>query len=260
MTLSTFGYLLLILLIGTLRFQIALYVVPFFGPGVLQGIPRRLVTVASVVIVWPILLPAAMETRPDFFHLVALAGKEVILGSLIGLFCGVIFWAVESAGEYIDLQRGSTAAGVFNPMFGATNSPLGNLIVRLYGVIFWASGGFIVFLTIILTSFELYPPYELLPAFGHHTVNLVTSLVGSIFLLSILFAAPILIIFLLTDLSLGLMNRFVPQLNVFFLSMSIKSALGLFFLTFYLAIMLAVFNEKIFHVDEVLAFLKAVFP
>jgi type III secretion protein T len=49
-----------------------------------------------------------------------------------------------------------------------------------------------------------------------------------------LIAAPVIIIMFLATLGLGFVNRTAPQLNVFFLSMPVKSALGIAMLVIYL--------------------------
>ena len=51
---------------------------------------------------------------------------------------------------------------------------------------------------------------------------------------TVVIAAPVIIIMFLATLGLGLVNRTAPQLNVFFLSMPIKSALGIAMLVIYL--------------------------
>ena len=47
-------------------------------------------------------------------------------------------------------------------------------------------------------------------------------------------SAPVIIVMFLATLGLGLVNRTAPQLNVFFLSMPVKSALGVAMLIVYL--------------------------
>ena len=51
---------------------------------------------------------------------------------------------------------------------------------------------------------------------------------------TVVISAPVIIIMFLATLGLGLVNRTAPQLNVFFLSMPIKSALGIAMLVIYL--------------------------
>ena len=50
----------------------------------------------------------------------------------------------------------------------------------------------------------------------------------------VVIAAPVIIVMFLATIGLGLVNRTAPQLNVFFLSMPVKSALGIALLIVYL--------------------------
>jgi type III secretion protein T len=51
---------------------------------------------------------------------------------------------------------------------------------------------------------------------------------------TVIIATPVIMVMFLATLGLGFVNRTAPQLNVFFLSMPVKSALGIAFLIIYL--------------------------
>ena len=51
---------------------------------------------------------------------------------------------------------------------------------------------------------------------------------------TVVISAPVIIVMFLATLGLGFVNRTAPQLNVFFLSMPVKSALGVAMLVVYL--------------------------
>lgn len=51
---------------------------------------------------------------------------------------------------------------------------------------------------------------------------------------TVVISAPAIIVMFLATIGLGLVNRTAPQLNVFFLSMPVKSALGIALLIVYL--------------------------
>ena len=51
---------------------------------------------------------------------------------------------------------------------------------------------------------------------------------------TVVISAPVIIVMFLATIGLGLVNRTAPQLNVFFLSMPVKSALGVAMLIVYL--------------------------
>jgi flagellar biosynthetic protein FliR len=51
---------------------------------------------------------------------------------------------------------------------------------------------------------------------------------GGVLSIGVQLAAPAMIALLLTDLFFGIVNRVAPQINVFFLSLPVKMAVGLF--------------------------------
>lgn len=73
-----------------------------------------------------------------------------------------------------------------------------------------------------------------------------------LFRLALAFAMPALLVMLLVDVALGLVNRSAPQLNVFFLSMPIKSLLGLLMLLLALSTAFAPLIERMRGLERVL--------
>jgi type III secretion protein T len=77
--------------------------------------------------------------------------------------------------------------------------------------------------------------------------------------MSVLFGAPFLIVFLLIDVGLGLMNRFVPQLNIFFFSMPVKSGVTFFLLIFYTTTLVWILDANMFTQEKLLMNLRSFF-
>ena len=73
-----------------------------------------------------------------------------------------------------------------------------------------------------------------------------------LFLHMLLLAGPISAACLLTDVSLGLMNRFASQLNVYVLSMPIKCGLASFLLCVYLGLLLHYGTNMFAHVNRLI--------
>jgi type III secretion protein T len=88
--------------------------------------------------------------------------------------------------------------------------------------LFMAGGGFLLFVGVLLESFAIWPVARLslvpkLQGFTWFEQHL-AGLMG----LALLLAAPALVVMFAVDLSLGLINRFAPQLNLMSVSMSLK--------------------------------------
>jgi len=71
-----------------------------------------------------------------------------------------------------------------------------------------------------------------------------------------LIAAPIAIVLFLVEFGLGLMNRFAQQLNVFSLSMPIKSGIAAFLLILYLSFMAELFQIEIIKTHKIFEYFE----
>jgi type III secretion protein T len=155
--------------------------------------------------------------------LVPLFAKEAFIGGALGFFFGGILWAFEAAGALIDTKAGTTQAQVQDPMSGQTTTLNGALFGRLAGFVFMAGGGFMLMVGTLLESYTLWPVRSKMPALAENGVRLFESEFGRIMLLTLLVAAPALVLLYVVEGVLGLMNRFAQQLNVFSLSQSLKT-------------------------------------
>src|SRR5262249_54046837 len=151
--------------------------------------------VSSEAMVVPILLPAVLGQKysSSLLSIGALAVKEALIGTILGAVAAILFWAIDSAAEFVDLQRGATSAGVFNPQFGTISSPLSGLFSRLIAAVFYAGGGLLVFIGALLTSYQLFPPLSFFPQWSPGAFNILAALYQNYFQLAVLYAAPLLV-------------------------------------------------------------------
>jgi type III secretion protein T len=126
-------------------------------------------------------------------------------------------------------------AATINPLTGHDTSPIGMLLNIAFITFFFLVGGFGLLLDIVYESYRLWPPDRFWPRFDIDNAGLLVGLVNRLALLAMLLASPALVIMFMAELGLALVSRFAPQLQVFFLAMPIKSALGIFVLLIYAA-------------------------
>jgi type III secretion protein T len=155
------------------------------------------------------------------------------------------YWVAESTGFLIDNQRGATLGGIFNPLLQEETSPMGLFFVQVMGVLFFSVGGIQATLTNLYESYLLFPVYQLLPAVQSSGLSFFAAFIGFIFQLVLTYAAPVLIILFLSELGLGLINRFAPNLNVFSESLGIKAGIGSFILLLYSTFLFGYFKDII---------------
>src|SRR5262249_49998344 len=118
---------------------------------------------------------------------------------------------------------GTTQAQIQDPLSGSQVTLTGALFGRLAAFVFMAGGGFMVMIGTIYESFVLWPVRSSMPSLAADGYRLFESEFGRIMLLTLLVAAPALVLMYLIEGVLGLINRFAQQLNVFSLSQSLKA-------------------------------------
>ncbi|HEY0100552.1 MAG TPA: flagellar biosynthetic protein FliR [Pyrinomonadaceae bacterium] len=210
-----------------------LTVVPFFGGAAVPARVKVATATAFVIILYPSLeagLPkdgAPLGFGPVGF--IGLLVKEAFVGFTLGFVASLVFEAIQVAGRVIDFQRGSTLAEMFAPQLQTRVSELGQFKLQLAIVLFFMIGAHHAFITSLLRSFEIIPAMSFphLQAGWSPAAAFITKLTGGVLAVGIQLAAPAMIALLLTDLFFGLVNRVAPQINVFFLSLPVKMAVGL---------------------------------
>lgn len=233
-------------------------IAPFMGNSVISGTARTAIVISLYLFIHPLVLTQV----PDLFPITGAtmmtgAGiilKEIFLGFLLAYLSGLLFWTIESAGFFIDNQRGASMASETDPLSGDQTSPTGSFLFQSLVYVFFATGTFLFYLGIIFTSYSFWPIHQIIPVdfFANRNVALFFGeCVSKLALNFVLLAAPVVLACLFTDISLGLINRFASQLNVYVLAMPIKSAISSFLLIFYFAILMTDAPNRfvIFNVD-----------
>ncbi len=204
---------------------------PFFGAKVLPHPVKITFTLCMFIIFLPHLL--AVTTAPLTFNpmLVFLLFKEFFIGLLMGYIISMPFAVVQSAGIFIDHQRGGASLMVNDPTIQNQSSPLGTLFNYVLIYMFFAIDGPFMVLDSISQSYSIIPPNEFFnPQFFNKDTPFWTmqiQLFNKVMVLSIQLATPALLAILMTDVFLGIANRLAPQVQITFLGMPLKSLLAL---------------------------------
>ena len=199
----------------------------------LTGMHRAGVAGAVALLLMPLLMAQLAAAPPSGGRLALLAAKEGLIGFLLGVIFAVPFWIAETAGELIDQQRGSHGAVTPDPAGEEANGVTATLLVLTLTTIFLASGGMHWLIEALYRSYIVWPADTLMPHFAPDASMRALRLLDSILGSGLLLAAPLVVAMVIAELSLGFINRFMPQLNVFDLSMSVKGLIQVIGLPIY---------------------------
>lgn len=216
-----FGYFVVVARLGA-----ALMFMPGFGE---TQIPVRarlsfaLVLCAALYPVTPV--PAFIPESPA--AAAVLLGLEVTVGLWIGLTARVLLAALQFAGYQVGQVSG--LANAFGPSLGSfEGATLVSTLILLGGVAaIFATDAHHVILMALLDSYNVFPLGRILT--GDLAEQIVMAGAHSLYI-GTMISAPFFVMGVVLNLGMGLANRMMPQLPVFFVAASILIAVGLLIL------------------------------
>jgi len=210
------------------RVGAAIWIAPFLGGRLVPATVKTGLALLLTAVLFPQVVgtTGALAGAPPLL-LAAVIGKEALVGAALGFVVALVFWAAEAAGRLADTARGANMAEVLVPQTGARSSPLGDLFIQLTLVLFIVLGGHRIFVMTLGNSFSVLPITHFPSAGGLGGFALLCGrLTADLLLIALTLAAPVIAALFLADVTLGVINRFAPQINVFFIAMPAKALLG----------------------------------
>ncbi|EYD73644.1 flagellar biosynthetic protein FliR [Limimaricola hongkongensis] len=205
------------------RLGAALMFLPGFGE---QAIPprHRLLFALMLSAALAPLVPVEGAARIAPVPLLAMLAVEITIGLWIGTTARILFSALSFAGYQLGM-----VAGLSNAFAPATGSFEGS---TLLASVLMMAGVALIFVTelhhlmirALVDSYVLFPPGQLM--LGDLAQQVVRAVAQS-FYLGVSLAAPFYVLSLVLNLGMGLANRAMPSLPVFFVAAPILIATGL---------------------------------
>jgi type III secretion protein T len=213
-------------------------IMPAFTRIGLTGMMQAAVAVVLALPLVPMIAGAVAAAHLTAILTATLLFKEMLIGLMIGLVLGVPIWAAEAAGSMLDIQRGSTAASLFDPSASSEEGVTGTLLGLVMVALYFGFGGLPLTLRTVYESYGLWPVGSVFPSLTATAGQFFVALLDNVIAMGLVLVAPIVIFMLLADLLLALASRAAPQLNVFALSLNIKNLIFSSLLVLYGAFMI----------------------
>jgi len=208
-----------------------------------QMIPNQIkiglgILLTIVLVPWQLLPP---ESEPWGIIPFGFAiGEQLLIGTLAGFAAEMVFKALEIAGEMMGLSSGFFAAKIINPAFETKGSPMTNLFYMVGVTFFVLINGHHLFLIALQRTFEILPLGGPIPEIS---VEKVVTLVASLITAGVQMSLPIVAAIMFTNISLGLLARVAPQIQVFFLGIPLRVGLGMFALMITISSLLPILED-----------------
>jgi type III secretion protein T len=256
---DSWSSLALLLGMSTTRVAVAFLLVPLITAEIIPATIRNTLFASMALLSLALQAPPANVAAWTSMQWTVLFAKEAFVGGVIGLMFAGMMWAFEAAGQIIDTKVGSSMAQVLDPLSGHQTSLTGSFLARLASWVFMAGGGFMLMVATLIESYAVWPLGTPMPTLSLAGSGWLEAEFGRVMLLTLLIAAPALVLLHLIEGVLGLVNRFAQQLNVFSLSMSIKTIAAVWILWAQVAILSnALFEDLVARQPLVIQTLKRI--
>ncbi len=194
-----------------------------------RGVPNLLKVFFALVVSYLIFLSSGFSygvtATYTTFRTFLFIGGEVLMGLTMGLIVLLFFTAFRMAGQFMDVKIGLSMATIFDPQFGNPVTLLGQFYYLFAIIIYLTVNGHHYLFLALADSFQIVPLGG--PSLTGLTVHMIVESFVYIWAISFQIAAPIVATVIITDFSLGLISKTVPQLHVFLVGLPLKVFLGL---------------------------------
>lgn len=236
------------LVLVSIRMFCFFIMLPIFFPS---GTPNT-VKVGLTLVMAYILLPgidySTVNTIDSTIPFIYNCVNEAAAGFTLGFMVSLCFTAFRIAGSYMDLQIGLAMMSMFDPNSESTSTLMERLMYWFVMVVFLAVDGHHMLIKSLLDSFSTIRLGSFLLTQG--SVNIVIKAFITYFSIAVKIAVPILLIMLMADLTMSLVARTVPQLNVMILGLPIKILLGMASFCFALPLFLQIMEKTFYAIPD----------
>ncbi|MDX1811560.1 MAG: flagellar biosynthetic protein FliR [Gammaproteobacteria bacterium] len=222
------------------RISALLLAMPVFNSQFVPPRVRLMLAIGLTMVIAPIIpqVPAvdALSLNGMFIIL-----QQILIGVLMGYIFHMVFAVFTIGGQIVAMQMGLGFSTMVDPVNGAQVPVLSMFYILLVTLFFFLLNGHLALIGVLSDSFTSLPiGAELMP---RDNFWLMVSWATDMFKGAILVALPAVTALLLVNMSLGVIGRAAPQLNIFAVGFSITIAAGFYVILVSLPVVLVQFEN-----------------
>lgn len=159
---------------------------------------------------------------------------EFLIGYLIGFIANLILEGARMTGNILSIQTGLSISEALDPATGVSSNEISRIYIYLATLIFLGTGAYQFLFIALFGSFNSIPIGTFL-FFDNNIIQSILILFGQLFKIGFGIALPIFAVLLILDVLLGMMNKMMPQMNIYMVALPIKIYVGLFLILAFLS-------------------------
>lgn len=216
------------------RTLLLFFLFPIFGVAFFPTQLKILVSLVLAFILTPI-ISFKLPPLNNIYNVMLILLSDFVLIFLISLIFRIILAGIQLGGELVGMQMGFGISQTIDPISGFSMPVISQFVYIIFLLLFFSFDFHHYLIYFLYESFDKIPPGSFSLKEGLALFIIKKSKL--IFELSIKFLAPLLIFITLIYVSLAIIGRLIPQMNVIFVAFPLIVGLGILFFGFMLVVL-----------------------
>ena len=222
-----------------------LAVAPITSSSGIPAIVRAALSLFTTVAVFPMVHEAGYAIPESGLMFAGLLAGEMAIGILTGFFLQLIYAVFLMAGQFFSLQIGFSASVVFDPVAQEEIPIIGQFLNYFAMFVFLAANGFYkLFYIGVFRSFQNVNAYSFL-SHKEHIYTMTFSAIGMLFQQALIISMPILGSLFLVSVSMGLLAKAAPQMNLLMMGFPVAITVAFFIILLSVPYLVSAFSSLI---------------
>ena len=225
-----------------MRIGAMLLAMPVIGTRLVPTRIKIILTLVLSILVTP-LLPEVPAVEPLSLAGLMISAQQVLIGLAMGFTLQLVFGALMIAGESIAMTMGLGFASMVDPANGVNVPVVSQFFIIVGTLLFLALGGHLVLFQLVISSFQSLPISP--TGIDRNGLWSLVAWGSQMFIGALWVAIPALVSMLVISLSMGVMTRAAPQLNIFSVGFPVTMFAGFVILLLVMPGFLPRFNQML---------------
>ena len=231
------------------------FTAPFFSSGTISTRVKLAFIFLITIVIFPLIYSFIPEVPLNMIEYGLIAILEGLIGVIIGFCLTISFSAYQLAGQFFTIQMGFGASEVFDPMSQISIPLMGQYLYLVAILVFISLHGPVFIIREIYSSFELVNASTFIreaiiePTYG------IFALFKRMFFIALRMSLPIVGTLLLVSITMGLLAKAAPQMNLLMIGFPISITVGFIILILLLPGLIIFFTDYIEEVFKYIWFL-----
>ncbi len=221
-----------IYLLIMVRIFAVLAIAPMFSSNIIPNTIKMSLAFITTAVMFPMVANTYVQAAPTVVEYIISIVNEALIGIFIGFLMSILFVAFQVMSSFFEVQMGFSISETIDPLTQASVAVMGQFQSLIAILIFFAIDGQHLVIRTIYYSFKV------LPVLSEASKTVFTSglqgvyerviyYMSSLFSVALSLALPVIFTLFLLTISLGLLAKAAPQMNVLMLGFPMQISLGM---------------------------------